>query len=944
MFRKLCATVIIAVFLLSGFAETRVQAAGQISGRWHGQDKHDYCGEATNAIKPNGVQDIHVTIGGLPPHLAIANLRINGHGADEWKTTNLNQFGVMVVRKPGATSADLFFEPLRVETGRGFAVTATFSDGSEAEAFLDGGRANPNLRMPGDGIIAKWVGQEKVDLSSLATGVGPDGLIDARINLAKLSPKDRIKSIDIDDPKIARWSFGTNPKGSHNAEFVPNSNDPTSGELFFQPDRDLSGRRLSVTVTYESGKEDTAVVAAGKCDQKLATAKATLPKLGALTLTSKWHGQDGGSEKGSGDVHVTISGLNATKSIAAAVLSDPVRGLWIYRAGGERSGFDVDSHALPMAIRRGTTRSSAELYFPPVRDESMTTLSLRLIYSDGESAVGSITGGSCDVAKRAPAIASTETVAKPGDDLNTLANRFGTVRLGAGDYRLLQPLVLNRPVTITGEPGAVLTFAQGAAEPPWTTAIKIHSGGTTLKGFSIRFAGPIRWKHEVSWSPAVIGTTDNLDSGPHEPKVNLVFEKLDIAGPPSAMVKPWEEAPKLFRLVNATSGRVVGNTLRGGVSEFFEGPWVIDGNDYRGTMPGTSATAVFAVHDSHDVSILNNKAKPIGPSGKTWRFLVFTVRGAYDRVENNIIERIGPRDDDTIPYDNQPEIILTESYHVRFEGKPAAVSADGRLIKVGKVPGEHPRIGDVVSVVGGAAAGSWRRIVQKIEPGVYLVETPFPKGADVISITPGFVHEHFIGNTIDARGGSKAAGFVLSGNHFSTRLVNNKIIGPGEAFQIYAYASESPNIWGWTHVPFFGGVIEGNTIEDSERGGVIGVFHSPATKSNRGRVYMTASLKGNTVRWTEPFLNKLAVEKKPAVGIRLGFPGALEPGEFLAEESDTRLEAPPRAMKSTALKIESAVVNKKPSVDRAGSLPVRASSSTSSNARSAGPTGGPSRR
>ena len=944
MFRNVSAIVIVAVFLPSGFAETKVRAAGQIAGRWHGQDKHDYCGEVTNAIKPNGVQDIHVTISGLPPRLAITNVQVKGHGADEWRANALNQYGVFVDRKPGAATADIYFEPLRVETGRGFAVTATFADGSEAEAFFDGGRANPNLRMPGEGIIAKWVGQEKADLSPLATGVGPDGLIDARINLTKLSHKDKIKSIDIDDTKIARWSFGTNPKGSHNAEFVANPNDPTSGELFFQPDRDLSGRRLSVTVTYESGKEDTAVVAAGKCDPKRAMAKATLPKIGALTLTTKWHGQDGSSEQGSGDVHVTISGLIAAKSIAAAVLSDPVRGLWVYRAGGERSGFEVDSHALPLSIRRGTTRSSVELFFPPVRDESTTTLSLRLIYTDGESAVGAITGGQCDVAKRAPAIAATETIAKPGDDLNALANRFGNVHLVAGDYRLSQPLVLNRPVTITGEPGAELTFAQGAAEPPWTTAIKIHSGGTTLKGFAIRFAGSIRWKHEVSWSPAVIGTTDNFDNGPNVPKVNLVFEKLDIIGPPSSMAKPWEEAPKLFRLVNATSGRVVGNTLRGGVSEFFEGPWRIEGNDYRGTMPGTSATAVFAVHDSHDVSILNNKAKPIGPSGKTWRFLVFTIRGAYDRVENNIIERIGPRDDDTIPYDNQPEIILTESYHVRFEGKPAAVSADGRLIKVGKIPGEHPRIGDVVSVVGGAAAGSWRRIVQKIEPGVYLVETPFPRGADVISITPGFVHEHFIGNTIDARGGTKAAGFVLSGNHFSTRLVNNKIVGPGEAFQVYAYASESPNIWGWTHVPFFGGVIEGNTIEDSERGGVIGVFHSPATKSNRGRVYMTATLKGNTVRWTEPFLKMLVAEKKPAVGICLGFPGALDQGEFLAEESENKLDAPSVAKKSHVLKVESATLNKRSGVDGTLSSPARAPSSSPNSAHASGTTPGPSRR
>ena len=73
--------------------------------------------------------------------------------------------------------------------------------------------------------------------------------------------------------------------------------------------------------------------------------------------------------------------------------------------------------------------------------------------------------------------------------------------------------------------------------------------------------------------------------------------------------------------------------------------------------------------------------------------------------------------------------------------------------------------------------------------------------------------------------------------------------------------SESDDVAWKTPIPGRGWsspVFEGNTIEDSVKGALIGVFHSDATKTNKGRVYMTAGLKGNTVRWTAPFLSKLA--------------------------------------------------------------------------------------
>src|SRR5262249_56125114 len=112
-------------------------------------------------------------------------------------------------------------------------------------------------------------------------------------------------------------------------------------------------------------------------------------------------------------------------------------------------------------------------------------------------------------------------IAHPGDDLNALARRFGGIRLSAGVYRLSAPLVLSRPIIITGDAGATLLFSQGPNDAPWSAAIKIQAGRTTLDRFMVRFATPIRWAPNINYGPAVIGTTDNYDSVPNVPKPGL---------------------------------------------------------------------------------------------------------------------------------------------------------------------------------------------------------------------------------------------------------------------------------------------------------------------------------------------------------------------------------------------------------------------------------------
>ena len=126
---------------------------------------------------------------------------------------------------------------------------------------------------------------------------------------------------------------------------------------------------------------------------------------------------------------------------------------------------------------------------------------------------------------------------------------------------------------------------------------------------------------------------------------------------------------------------IAGNVLHGGSIEFFDGPWQMLNNDFRGTPPGTISHAVFVGHKTCDLRIRGNRARPVAPDGKTWRFLVLTHNGSGDRVEDNVIEGLGFRDDDTIPPSNEPEIILTEGYHLIYEGRVAGLSADGRVLR-----------------------------------------------------------------------------------------------------------------------------------------------------------------------------------------------------------------------------------------------------------------------
>jgi hypothetical protein len=873
--------------------------APKITGVWLGQDGHDLASPSP-AAEPSGVQDVHIVLKGLSPANEIEFAAIKGLGSDEWQVNGpWGPWKAVMVYGPNKTTADIYFEPAKVETGRPFEINLRFKDRTTTTFFIGGGKADPGLRMPDAAVAPRWVGQDRQDRVGLGPNVGPDGRQDAHIEISHLTKNALIDCVTIEGPQLTGWRTGSNPDAKNNAELIRRGDDPSKADLFFQPDGNLAGTKLKVTVFYAKTKPDSASVAAARTDPKLMMPQSPGVAMSRLKLKTRWLGQDGTRVTGDGDVHVLLEGL-PPKPVVSATMSNGTDAMWDWRQHGPSLEW-----SFPIAFRPSPDRTRADLFFAPDRDESGGVMTLRIGFQDGQTAFAQFPGGTADPALRCAPPKPIKISAKPGDNLQDLAERFGSIHLTAGAYRLDRPLILRQAVHLSAEKGAVLRFQQPADAAPWTAAIKILSGRTTLEGFAVRFEGPVRWNWDVEWGPTVIASSDNLDSGPAGTVGGVVIRGLDLESPPNPGA--WAQAPSLMRFMTALNGLIEKNTLKGGTIELRHGPWRVLDNDHRGTPPNTFTTAAFTVHFSHDLLLARNRVVPVQPAGKTWRFLVLTHYGANDVVRENVVEKVGPRDDDIVPHPNTPEVILTESYRLHFEGRPEAVTADGWLLRI-PPPQEAPaRIGDVVAILSGPKAGEWRRIAQAVDQRTYLMESPLPAGDAAISIGAGFVNEQFIENRVDSRGSSVAVNMVLVGNHFGTRIVGNHLLGGGSGWMLSASASEQPVHWGWSHNPFLGAVVERNILEDGLHAGTISVAHGPAMKSNRGRVYMTMSLKDTTVRWSDAFVRKSAPRDK-LVGLMIGEEGSLDAGELVVAESGTKTEIP-SGHDAVAVRIRTARVN-----------------------------------
>ena len=97
-------------------------------------------------------------------------------------------------------------------------------------------------------------------------------------------------------------------------------------------------------------------------------------------------------------------------------------------------------------------------------------------------------------------------------------------------------------------------------------------------------------------------------------------------------------------------------------------------------------------------------------------------------------------------------------------------------------------------------------------------------------IATGFVGETYSGNLVDARGSSIADPLVLAGDEFGTKVLGNTFEGGDQAIRIVAAPTETPGPYGWSHAPALGLVVDGNTLVDSVKGGVLSVQHDASTR------------------------------------------------------------------------------------------------------------------
>lgn len=870
-------------------------STGTPIGSWVGQDRHDLVGRSSTAAS-NGIQDIRLALSDLPTDLAVSSAEVRGHGGGIWSYNgNGVHWAAAFVRVPGSSNADIFFEPYKVEVGRPFSVRLWFEDGSTSLVSIAGGVADPTFRMPEAVAQPSWVGQDGSDRVGPGPSVGPDGRQDAVIALANLSAGVAIDGVDVRGPDALAWQSGANVRGLPNAELVRDPADPSLGRLYVQPDVDLDGLPLSLTISYADGTLDLVELRAGPTDPGLAVPRPASVPIRPEAVSGRWLGQADDPVAGLGAVSVELAGLPAGRTVVAASLSGTDRGVtWSYSTPAG-SSVGVEPNARPLAFRRNTgDPTRASIAFPPEKDETGTTMTLRLAFDDGSISIVRFDGGFADVSRRAARPSSSSVVARPGDDLQALANSYGTIRLTAGEYRLDRPLALNRPVTLTADPGATLRFSQPASSSPWGSAIVIHHGNTTLEGFAVRFDGPVRWDWTVPYDPAVIASTDTRSPSIGSTKVGIVLSNLDLEGPPaSSNSGPWERSAGLINLASAEDGSVVGNSLRGGTVRVLGGPWQLSGNTYTGAMPGTWAYDVFAMTNAHDVDVLDNVASPLPGSGKTYRFLVMTQNGSEIRVERNRVEGLGPRDDDAQPHPNAPEVILTEAYRVNFEGMPSGLSADGSILQIPTPQGDLIRSGDVVAVLSGSLAGQWRRVAQVIDQRTLVLDSPLPTDRPIgaVSVSGGFVDLEIRDNLVDVRGGSEASPLVLAGAHFDARVSGNRFLG-GANVRLASSASERTVHWGWTHTPMFGVRFSSNTIEDSLTGLVAGLARYPWAKSSRGRTYFDAEIADNLFSWSPGFFRGTGRTAAPAA-MRIGHSRSIDPLESRVVSSGNSIKVPP---------------------------------------------------
>ncbi len=169
---------------------------------------------------------------------------------------------------------------------------------------------------------------------------------------------------------------------------------------------------------------------------------------------------------------------------------------------------------------------------------------------------------------------------------------------------------------------------------------------------------------------------------------------------------------------------------------------------------------------------------------------------------------------------NAPEIILTESYRLQFEGEAF------RSLLRGTRPHDQPRVRGRArdrcsgrGAVGDSGGRVALLIAQQVAPSRLLARCAAP-GRRLGRLDLPWVREH-ADRRQHGSGPRGEGGPAASSCRATTSGPSSARIGSSAAAQIIritAAASETPMIWGWSRAPYFGGLFEENVLEDAVEG------------------------------------------------------------------------------------------------------------------------------
>ncbi len=393
---------------------------------------------------------------------------------------------------------------------------------------------------------------------------------------------------------------------------------------------------------------------------------------------------------------------------------------------------------------RSGTNNVVDLYFPPIRDEAPAsgstspTMTLSAVVPGASTVYTTeFKGGDWNPVARTNAF-NDQPAPSPAptteDQLRALlastSPEYDTIDLPANATIVLtQPLEITHSVALIGK-NSTLLFQQGStADWPASASGAIYVNTPaytniqlTLSGFTIKFdqSAPLRWSNPPGDGPLLFDPENNpagiehavIDTRDSDINLNLTsltLTDMQITGPPAFDASAFasivaqigqtgdpsasyvgESAMSLVRANDSDTGSIENSTFQGGPVELYGGPWTVTGNDVLGSLAQTFSPSAFALNSPHDVIIEGNQVTQSDPDGREFRLVNLAVSGYDNLIQDNSFGggagQIGGEftfSANTGQFDgiNDPEVMLAEgTYGVLFEGRPGAVSTDGRLL------------------------------------------------------------------------------------------------------------------------------------------------------------------------------------------------------------------------------------------------------------------------